>query len=295
MPTNRYETAFNVQQQKEIEREQAREAERERAKPTGKAKEGLEALLQQEAKGTEKEMSDAGAFALIRAGLAIASGTSPNALKNIADGLNVGAQEYQAAVKDLKKADRERKLILADIQEARRLEERGDYDKAQDRKDKAADRETARERFTMSGIMQLGISRDQLAGSLFGKGVEASMRRDLESQQQAGAMARTVYSGDIQLQIARIREAARNDPQSKEALALARVQQAINGSTLLKRLADQAALNIPGALEKYRAEEEALYLRLAPELLLGAGAAAGTTGGASPTRSAADAILQQSR
>jgi len=77
----------------------------------------------------------------------------------------------------------------------------------------------------------------------------------------------------VQLQIARIQAAARNDPQSKEALAMARVQQAINSSPALKELAKAAAMGFPGAQEKYAAEEAKLYQRLAPELLQGAGTA----------------------
>jgi hypothetical protein len=179
MPTNEYETAFNVQQQRELERLEAREAERERNKPTGKAREGLEALLKKEGEGAAKEKSDAGAFALISAGLAIASGESPNALMNIAKGLNVGAKEYQAAVKDLKKADRERKLMLADIEEARRLEAKGDYDKAEDRKDRIEERRSSIERNTMSGIMQLKLNRDQIAAGFAKAAQEGAIKRDL--------------------------------------------------------------------------------------------------------------------
>jgi hypothetical protein len=52
-------------------------------------------------------------------------------------------------------------------------------------------------------------------------------------------------------------------------------------------------MGLPGALEQYRAEEEKLYLRLAPELLVSTGAA-GSVGKQSSARSAADAILQSS-
>jgi hypothetical protein len=181
-----------VQAEKELGRLEAREAERERNKPTGKAREGLEALLKQEGEGAAKERSDAGAFALISAGLAVASGESPNALVNIAKGFNVGAKEYQAALKDLKQAERQRKLMLADIEEARRLEARGDYEKAEDRKDQANDRRTAIERYAFSGIMQLGVSNDQLTTSLFGKGIEAVARRDLSAMEIGAANKRAI-------------------------------------------------------------------------------------------------------
>ena len=95
-----------------------------------------------------------------------------------------------------------------------------------------------------------------------------------------------------QLKIANIRAAAQENPGGKEALAMARVQAAINGSQLLKALAEKAKFD-PAAAAQFAAEEERLYLRLAPELLVGAGAGAG--GAPSTSRAAADAILQQGK
>jgi hypothetical protein len=61
---------------------------------------------------------------------------------------------------------------------------------------------------------------------------------------------------------------------------------------MLKALAEKAKFD-PAAAAMYAAEEERLYLRLAPELLVGAGAGAG--GAPSASRAAADAILQQGK
>ena len=292
-PTNRYETAFNVQREREREREEGLRAERARTKPTGKAFEAQEAMLREEAKGEAKELDKAGAFALISAGLAVASGESANALTNIAKGFNIGAKEYQAAVKDLQKASRDRKLAIANIQEARRAEERGDWKDEQAYRERAAANETSSERFFMSGIMQLGISQDQLTGSLFGRGIDAILRRDLSRDEQAGAMARTMFSGDIQLKVAEINAKARQDPNSKEAAAVARVQQAINASPMLKELAGKAALGVPGAEAKYRKEEERLYARLAPELLFLGDTGGGSSNANAAAKAAGDAILGQ--
>ena len=287
-PTNRYETAFNVQAQREREREERLQADRARTKPTGKAFEAQEEMLKKEAEGEAKELDKAGAFAIMRAGLAVAKGASPSALKNIAEGLDIGLQDYQAAVKDLKKAARDRNMSLANIQEARRAEARGDWKEEQAYREKAAANETSSERFFMSGIMQLGISQDQLTSGLFGKGIDAILRRDLSREEQAGAMARTQFSGDVQLKVAEINAAARNDPNSKEAMAVARVQQAINGNPYLKSLADQAALGVKGAVERYKQREQELYLQLAPELLIGAG---GSSDANAAAKAAGDAIL----
>lgn len=115
--------------------------------------------------------------------------------------------------------------------------------------------------------------------------------RALEAD-RAEQRALTKRGQDIQLQVARIGAAARNDPQSREAMAVARVQAAINASPMLKALAEKAKFD-PAAAAMYAAEEERLYLRLAPELLVGAGAGAG--GAPSASRAAADAILQQGK
>ena len=291
-PTNRYETAFNVQREREREREEGLRAERARTKPTGKAFEAQEEMLKKEGEGAAKELSDAGAFALMRAGLAVASGASPNALKNIADGLGVGLQDYQAAVKDLKKSARDRELALANIQEARRAEARGDWKEEQAYREKAAASETSSERFQMSGIMQLGISQDQLTSGLFRSGVEAVLRRDLSREEQAGAMARTQFSGDVQLKVAEINAKARQDPNSKEAMAVARVQSAINGNPMLKALAEQAAMGNKDAATRYKKKEQELYLQLAPKLLVGADAA-GSPDANAAAKAAGDAILKQ--
>jgi len=197
LPLNEYQTALNVQQQRERERDEAAAMERERTKPKGKAREGLEALLQKEAEGTEKEMGDAKAFALINAGLAIASGESPNTLANIAKGLNVGAREYQAAVKDLKKADRERKLMLADIQEARRLEERGDWKEAQDRLEKSNDRRAASERFTLTGLQGLGVTNAQIAAGFYKTEREQQGAAERVRAQDPLALYRALGDGDV--------------------------------------------------------------------------------------------------
>jgi hypothetical protein len=66
--------------------------------------------------------------------------------------------------------------------------------------------------------------------------------------------------------IARIQAAARDNPGGREAMAVARVQQAINSSPMLKSLAEKAKFD-PTAAAQYAAEEARLYQQLAPELL----------------------------
>lgn len=114
-------------------------------------------------------------------------------------------------------------------------------------------------------------------------GQDRRSAEDRASRERTEALQRST-----QLQIAKIQAAARDNPGSREALAVARVQAAINGSKRLQELAKLATFD-KNAAAQYEVEEQRLYLRLAPELLIGAG---GGGGAASSSRSAADAILK---
>jgi hypothetical protein len=95
-------------------------------KMEGKAFDGLKKTLEEEAAQAGIEKSDAKNMAIFKAGLAMMSGTSRNALENIGRGAMVGAEDYQKAAADLKKADKERQKQFAAIEEARRAEDRDD-------------------------------------------------------------------------------------------------------------------------------------------------------------------------
>jgi hypothetical protein len=125
-------------------------AERAALMPKEKAYAGLEAALNKETEGAVGEKQDAIWMAVTQAGLAAAAGTSTSALKNIADGFGTGLAGYKESLKEFKKADKERQKAMADIEQARRAEERGDTDaaislreKSQDRMDKFNDRKAA--------------------------------------------------------------------------------------------------------------------------------------------------------
>jgi hypothetical protein len=116
---------------------------------------------------------------------------------------------------------------------------------------------------------------------------EATAQRARTGSEEIQARAREAAADrENRVKVAEIQAAARSDPQSKEAMAVARVQQAINGSQLLKQLAERARFD-PEAAAEYRREEQRLYLMLAPDLMINRA----PTGGASSTRSAADKII----
>ena len=115
-------------------------AERAALMPKEKAYAGLEAALNKETEGAAGEKQDALWMAVTQAGLAAAAGSSPSALKNIADGFGTGLAGYKESLKEFKKADKERQKAMADIEQARRAEERGDTDAAISLREKSQDR-----------------------------------------------------------------------------------------------------------------------------------------------------------
>jgi hypothetical protein len=146
----------------------------------GKAFEGYEKQLREEAEAAGAEKEDAKNMALFKAGLAIMSGTSPNAFENIGKGALAGAADYQAAFKDLKKAERERIKQSALIEQARRAEEEGKIKR--------------RDLFNVYAF-QAGQ-----AGIDFGK--KALIEAGIKDQDRAHELAKTMLSGQIQLQVA---------------------------------------------------------------------------------------------
>lgn len=106
-------------------------------------------LLAQEA-AAPGEKDQAFWMAITQAGLAAAAGSSPHALKNIAEGFGTGLAGYKEALKEFKKAEQERTKAIAEIEQARRAEKRGDVDaalayetKSKERLDKHNDRVSA--------------------------------------------------------------------------------------------------------------------------------------------------------
>lgn len=133
-------------------------AQRKAAMPQGEAYDKYQASLEKEAADEPAEKEKAGLMALTKGFLMVAAGESPNALSNIAKGLGVGLEDYAGALKDFRKAGKERQKQLGDIEQARRAEKRGDVDAAFGYMEKAKDRETRRQQVVASGIAQLNSS-----------------------------------------------------------------------------------------------------------------------------------------
>jgi hypothetical protein len=121
-------------------------------KKQGPAYEGYEQTLKKEELQDATDKEKAGLMALFKGFLGVAAGESPNAAVNIAKGALLGVDDYNVAMKDLKKSAKERNKEFQFIQQARRAEERGDFDKVQMYEDKASTARQASARFGLAAI-----------------------------------------------------------------------------------------------------------------------------------------------
>lgn len=154
----------------------------------GKAYEGLEALLKKEEEGSKGELEQSKSMAILNAGLAMMAGSSPRALENIAKGAMVGTGQYAEAMKDFKKAAKERQRALADIEQARRAEARADEESMNKFEDRAEERLSNARRFGIDALMSAGVKNADIASRIYTTQVE-----------QSGAMARVKASDPLAL------------------------------------------------------------------------------------------------
>lgn len=146
-------------------------------KPVGKPLEDYKKSLQDEALQAGADRDQAKGMAIFKAGLAMMSGTSQYALENIGKGAMVGANDWQAANKDLIKAQKERQKELAAIEQAERAEARDDFKSAQKYRAEAADRADARDRFGVSAYMNAGVKDKEIATTQWGHVLDAQMKQ----------------------------------------------------------------------------------------------------------------------
>ena len=170
---------------------------REEGKPEGKAYSKFEEMLQREEAGAAKEKDEATGVAIFKAGLAMMAGSSPYAFSNIGKGAMVGLEEYSGAMKDMKKAAKERQKAMADIENARRAEERDDWKAKQDFETKANDRLSKAREFGVKGIMDITGKDAEISAGIYKTQVEqqGALQR---TQIQAAAMRDRSGGGDKQ-------------------------------------------------------------------------------------------------
>lgn len=160
----------------------------------GKAFDEYKKSLEAEALQAGADKDQAKYMSLFKAGLAMMAGTSRHAFENIGKGAMVGAEDYQAATKDLRKAEKERRKEFALIEQAQRAEALGDRDKAIANLEKARDRADTRTRYIGEGIYKAtNLDRQQaydIAKTQFASTSDI-FRTDLAGQYQLAAADRS--------------------------------------------------------------------------------------------------------
>jgi hypothetical protein len=164
------------------------------SKEQGPAFANYEKMLQKEELQDTTDKEKAGLMSLMKGFLAMAAGESPNAATNIAKGAMVGLGDYGDALKEFKKAAKERNKAMADIENARRAEAKGDFKDQQTFTDRANERLAASDdRFT-GLISQITGKEADVAASLLNNMESIAANKDLAEMKERGLNARAAMS-----------------------------------------------------------------------------------------------------
>ena len=196
-------------------------------KEQGPAFASYEKMLQKEELQDSTDKEKAGLMSLMKGFLAMAAGESPNAATNIAKGAMTGLGDYGDALKEFKKAAKERTKAMADIEQARRSEAKGDFKDTQMFTDRANERLAASDDKFTGLISQITGKEADVAASLLNNMTniteetnrmmfkEAQLNKRFMSE-QANANARTSMQVNAKGQTERLVDRMATDPKFKE-------------------------------------------------------------------------------
>jgi hypothetical protein len=172
------------------EREKKLMEELNKPRMEGKAFSEYEERLNKEAAGAEEARDEAKNMALVKAGLAIMSGNSPYALQNIGAGAMAGVENYQAAMKDLRRADKERDKEYSLIEQARRAEAKGDLDRRDKLLSDVKASQDRRDEFGTAAMLQLGAENRRSALEVWKSTLDAQTRTNIANAQIRASASR---------------------------------------------------------------------------------------------------------
>jgi hypothetical protein len=210
------------------------------------------------------------------------SGTSQYAFENIGKGAMAGLDDYQVALKEFKKAQRERDKAFGDIEQARLAEKRGDLKASTELQAKGIEALAGAKNRTVDGIAKIFDVDTRTATGIFETGLKDRAQNE-----------RTIYTSAIDLQKQGMSDAAAMARTNAQVAGSIKATQ-INADTyklpmLYKSVEDSvdkmllADINYRTADEttKARLRDEALRKRLlaTPGLAQYAPAASGGGGG----------------
>jgi hypothetical protein len=159
---------------------------------------GYEERLKKEEAEAATDKDKALGMSIFQAGLGMMSGTSQYAFENIGKGALAGLDNYQSALKDLKKAQRERDKAFGDIEAARNAEKRGDLKAHTELQAKGIDALGTAKNRTIEGIAKIfqvdtdtakGIFETKLKENAQNERTMFTAKTDFAKQAQADAAA----------------------------------------------------------------------------------------------------------
>jgi hypothetical protein len=186
-------------------------------KKQGLAYEGYEQTLKKEELQDATDKEKAGLMALFKGFLGVAAGESPNAAVNIAKGALLGVDDYNVAMKDLKKSAKERNKEFQFIQQARRAEERGDFDKVQMYEDKATAANQASARFGIAAINDITNAGAKISSDIYNTTLSNISRENIAAMGERGATARANAQLNAKGQTERLVDRMTTDPKFAES------------------------------------------------------------------------------
>jgi hypothetical protein len=175
-------------------------------KAQGPAMASYEKLLKGEEMQDATDKEKAGLMSLMKGFLAMAAGESPNAATNIAKGAMVGLGDYGDALKEFKKSAKDRNKAMAEIENARRAEAKGDLKDAQIYEDKANDYMRASKQSGIKAIIDATGKSSEISAGLYKSATD-----------NAAANARTMMQVNAPSGIERIVDRMARDPKFAES------------------------------------------------------------------------------
>jgi hypothetical protein len=186
-------------------------------KEKGPAFAGYEKLLQKEELQDATDKEKAGLMSLMKGFLAMAGGESANAATNIAKGAMAGLGDYGDALKEFKKAAKERTKAMADIEQARRAEARGDLKDTQMFEEKADTRMAESDRAFTNAVTQITGKKGEIASGIYKDLVNNAEATKRTMIQESGANARTNAQLNAPGQTERLVDRMARDPKFAES------------------------------------------------------------------------------
>jgi hypothetical protein len=179
-----------------------------------------EARLKKEETEAATDKDKALGMAIFQAGLGMMGGTSQYAFENISKGALSGLDNYQSALKDLKKAQRERDKAFADIEAARLAEKRGDLRTQTELQAKGIEALGAAKNRTVEGIAKIFQVDTETAKGLFDTKFKEASQND-----------RTIFTTKAELQKQSMSDAAQLQRQFvSDTAAMQRIKEQVAGS-----------------------------------------------------------------